>query len=181
MKENVMRKVTLLLVLLSSPLVAGIAFVALAQPAALESYQVGSEVMAATSIDTACQANPTVVATASLTCAAFELDMRGFTKVWLLIDYTRTSATEIQIAQDGAVDVNRDGVADLPWGILQSPEAGTAGVVTLSNEQGKKAVTASTASIVEYDVNAPFVRWRFTSTSGAAGDTIRVLLVRRGP
>ena len=154
---------------------------ALAQVFSLSASQVGSEVMPATAIDAACDANPENVVTASLTCAAFQLNTKGFTKVWLLIIFTWDSASEIQIIQDGAVDINNDKVADLPWGIFQRPTAGAAGAITLDDEQGEKAVTASTASIVEYDVNAPFTRWRFTSTGGTPSDTVRVFLIIRGP
>lgn len=154
---------------------------ALAQVFALSSSQVGSEVLPAAAIDAACDSNPENVATASLTCAAFQLNTKGFTKVWLLIVYTFDSASEIQIRQDGAVDIDNNKVPDLPWGIFQRTTAGLAGAVTLEDEQGEKAVSASTASIVEYDVNAPFTRWRFTSTGGTSSDTVRVFLIKRGP
>ena len=158
--------------------------VALGQSQSLSASQqgVGSAVLATTAINTACDADPTTVATASLTCAAFELKMAGFTKAWLLFKYTRSTATEIQIFQDGALDKNNDKTADLPWGIFQRPEAAGSGDVELFNEVGRKPISAaSTSFIVEYDINSPFVRWRITSTGGAAGDTIAVFLVRRGP
>ena len=103
--------------------------------------------------------------------------------MWLLIVYTFSNASEIQIQQDGAIDIAAPKkVADLPWGIFQHPEAGTGGDVTLNNQTAKKLVSASTPSafIVEYTINSPFVRWRFTSTGGLIGDTVQVFLIKRG-
>ena len=133
------------------------------------------------SINTACQADPTTVVTASLTCAAFELNMQGFTRVWLLIEYTFSTASAIQIFQDGALDTSGNKSPDTPWGIIQRPEAAGSGQVNLFNEFASKPVSASTAMIVEYTVNSPFVRWRYTSVGGSAGDTVRVFVIRRGP
>lgn len=172
-----MRNILICLLLLFAP--SAIA----APPAPLQNNQVwkSSEVLATTAINTNCQADPTTVATASLTCAAFELDMRGYIKVWLIVEYTFSSASVVHIAQDGATDRNGDGTPDLPWAIYNIPTAGTGGAVALDDESGNKPVTASTAFLVEYDINAPFIRWRFTSTGGAVGDTVRVYLVQRGP
>ncbi len=135
-----------------------------------------------TPINIACQADPTTVLTSSLTCAAFELDMQGYTRVWLLIEYTFGAATTIEVAQDGALGTDDGKTAVTPWGIVQRPVDAGSGQVDLFNEFASKGVSASTSMIVEYTTNSPFVRWRYTTTGPAtSGDTVRVFLVRRGP
>ncbi len=149
----------------------------------LATTQVGAfvEVMAATPINAVCDADPTTVLTASLTCAAFELDLRGFTKVWLRFVYVWSTASAIQIFQDDTIDADNNKVGDTPWAIFQRPTPATGGQVDLDNEFANKPVTASTAFTVEYDVNGPFIRWRFESTGGAVGDTLQVFITKRGP
>ena len=175
-----MRLITALIFLLLSS-------IAVAQPAGLSDSQVGlpKRVLAPTPINVACQANPENVPTASLNCAAFELDLRGYTKVWLKIVYTFGAATSYTVFQDGTGDGDdADKLPDLPWGIFQrpTPDAATPGKVDLVDEFGDKPAGASTSSIVEYNVNAAFIRWRFESTGPATvADTVEVFLIKRGP
>ncbi len=171
--------------LLLALLIFALSSVAFAQSKNLQGAQQGitTPVLATTPINVACQADTTTVLTASLTCAAFELNTQGFTKIWLLVEYTFATASFIQIFQDGALDTTSppDKVPEVPWAIFQRPTPATGGQVDLDNEFGNKPVSVSTAFIVEYDINSPFTRWRFESTGGAAGDTVRVFVVRRGP
>ena len=154
---------------------------AFAQRATLESGQVASLNLITTAIDAACDADPTVVATGSLACAAFQLKTAGFTKVWLLIEITHSAATSLEVSQDSAVDILNDGIPDLPWGIAQASDGAAPPAVGWGDEEGTRPVTASTSIVVEYNVNAPWTRWRFSGTSADGSDQVRVWVLKRGP
>ena len=135
-------------------------------------------VLPTTAINTACDASIHTVE--SPACASFELDMQGYTQVTLLIEYTNSTATAVQIYMDGSMD------RDAPWAIIQAGDGGTVPQIQMGDQYlswpKSPATLATTAWGVTFkDVNYPFVRWRLTTTGGAAGDTARVFVVRMGP
>lgn len=131
-----------------------------------------------TAINVACDANIHTVE--SPACASFELSMQGYSQVTLLIEYTKSTATALQIYMDGSMDSN------VPWAIIQAGDAGTVPQIQMGDQYlswpKAPAILATTAWGVTFkNINYPFVRWRITTTGGAVGDTAKVWVVRMGP
>lgn len=139
-------------------------------------------VLDTTAINVACQANAHTVATASLDCAAFQLAMAGFTEATLLIEYTKSTATAVNLYVDGALDPDGNGSPNTPWGVNQAADGSSVPTIKMAREVIRWDSPSTGAWMVTFTgLNAPWIRWRFESTGGAVGDTVKVWLVRRGP
>lgn len=129
-------------------------------------------------INDACAADPAHTATASVTCAAFQVDMRWREAITVEIDYTYSAATAIQII----IESSAVGGAG-PWAVVQlNADTSTVPDVTLS-AGGNLAYTTGAASgtfaFTLLDVNVAYLRFRITSTSGDASDVVDVYYTAR--
>ena len=161
---------------LLSLLFATTALAAPQPPTQLQYWQspYGAAQLTVTAVNVACDALIDQVELPA--CASFEVDMQGYTEVTLLIRYVYSSATAVQLYMDGSMD------GAIPWGIVQAGDAGTVPKITMGDQYLEWATSVSTSWLVTFkDVNSSYVRWRFTSTGGGAGDTVVVWVVRRGP
>lgn len=141
--------------------------------------------LSAAAINVACDASIDQVEAPA--CAYFELDMRGYSTATIIIEYTFSTATAIQIWQDASS--NADAVCTrsanctgaVPWGISQSQDGSVAPTITLGDIRYVHLVSASTSIEVTFtNLNSPFYRWRIVGAGAASGDTVNVDLVRRG-
>ena len=177
-----MRFARLLHVLLAILLVlcAPAARAAVPGPAPMSQYMLPFEAARLTTqpINVACASD--IGNTDTPLCASFELDTRGYKSVVLIIRYVRTSASAVQLYKDDAVVTDAGGLGAPPWGIQQLGDALAPPTVTMGAEARVWTVSASDTWQVKFAITAPYTRFRFTSTGGAAGDTVTVYAVLIG-
>lgn len=117
-------------------------------------------------INTACNANVGQVATASLTCAVFEVDLSSISDLRLEIEYDWGSATHVNMA----VDTSATGT--VPWHTETTGVMG-AGVIDMAVLPIRWAVTADTTLSVSFsDLIAKKTRFRFWTTGGTSADKL---------
>ncbi len=177
--------ITRFLLILSLALAPSVALAG--TPLTAEQQTFTNPVLNTTAVNVACDANIHNVVTPA--CASFKLPMAGWTQATLLILYTKGAATELQIATDGGVDMNADGVmtaADLPWAIMQAGNATAVPKITMGDQSlawdvSGLAGAGTMAKLVTFkDLNADWIRWRITTTAGNGSDSIKIWLIRRG-
>jgi hypothetical protein len=134
-------------------------------------------VLSAQAINAACVADPGN--TNSPTCASFTVTTKGFKRVALIVRYTKSSATEVQVYKDSSV------ANAAPWGVRQLGDAVAPPKIVMGDEYRAWNVSAMSAAAsatweAVFDVTAPYTRFRITSTGGAVGDVVTVYVVLIG-
>ncbi len=159
---------------------------ALAKPKPLSSQKVPSKVavlgaVTPVPINVACAANIGQVSTANTLCASFEISMREFTELTLIIEYTFSAASQLHIFHDASMGNAALTAGDIPWGEVTVGDASVHPVIDMDAEDVKFDVIASRVFDVPFDkLTAPFYRFRLVGTGAAVGDTVRVWVTRRG-
>jgi hypothetical protein len=121
----------------------------------------------AQAINTACASD--VGNTDSPSCASFELYTANAKQVCLIFRYVYGTASAYQVYEDGSVD------GAPPWGKLAIGTLAGSGKVSMAGEYAEWLTgSANDTEWPCYDVQAPWTRFRFTTTGGAATDKITV-------
>lgn len=148
-----------------------LAYMLAVAPVAASPSVSGPSVFTNRAINTACDANPSQVATADLNCAVSEHDVTALSSLRVEIDYDWGSATAVNMA----VDTSATGT--VPWHTEPVGVMGS-GVITMAILPMSWAVSADAAWSVPFDnITARKVRFRFWTTGGTSADKIRALRV----